>query len=264
MRRQSGEAELARSPHARSYSPYDPATRPFRRAEPAPRPVVTRPSEPEIPEPGAARRALWLRWILAGALGGLAVARVARRASVAAGESVWETLGGVAGEAVVGALALGGIMAGIAAGQWLVVRRRVPWAPWLAAGTVAGGVAGGGAGFGVLQGLTQAAGAGGAAAAAVIAGLAAFGAAKWLVLRGRVGGARRLAVVSAAGVVAAVAATALSAFVLGELAGGGAGGGVFGAAYAAVTGLAVLPYAGGGTGSRSEGRVSTRRVSRHM
>ena len=178
-----------------------------------------------MPESGAVLPGLRLRWLLASALGGLLVARVARRVSMVAGGSVWETLGGVAGEAVVGALALGGIMAGIAAGQWLVVRRRVPWARRLVAGTIGGGAAGGGAGFGVLHGLTEAAGAGGAAAAAIIVGLAAFGMVKWFVLRRRVAEARRLAVVSMAGVVAAVVATALSAFVLGDLAGGGAGGG---------------------------------------
>lgn len=189
---------------------------------------------------------LWLRWVLAGALGGAAVAGTARRVSIAAGGSVWEVLGGVAGETVVGALALGGTMAGIAAGQWLVVRRRVAWARRLALGAVAAGAAAGGAGFGVLQGSARVAGDGGAVAAAVVVGLAVFGTVQRLVLRRAVPWAGRFAAASTAGVVAAVVATALSGFVLGDLAGGGAGGGVFGAAYAAVTGLVVLPHAADG------------------
>ena len=240
IQRQHGETKLADDRDPAPIARDDP-THPLHRSAAASRSVVTRPSDREIPASGPVRTGLRLRWVLSSALGGLLVARVARRVSIAAGGSVWETLGGVAGEAVVGALALGGIMAGIAAGQWLVVRRRLPWAARLAAGTVAGAAAGGGIGFGVLQGLTGIAGAGGAVAAAIIAGLAAFGAAKWLVLRRRVTEARRFAGASMAGLVAAVVATALSAFVLGDLAGGGAGGGVFGAVYATVTGFVVLP-----------------------
>ena len=93
-----------------------------------------------------------MRWIVGSAVGGFVFAVVVRQASTAAGDSVWE-LGPVVAEIVIGAVALGGIMAGIAVNQWLVVRRRVAWAGWLAGGMIGGGIAGGGAGFGVLQGM---------------------------------------------------------------------------------------------------------------
>ena len=186
-------------------------------------------------------RGLWLRWISASAVGGFVFAVVARRVSMAAGGSVWESMGPVVAEIVIGALALGGIMAGIAAGQWLVVYRRVPWALWLAAAMVAGGIAGGGAAFGVLHGLGGEAGGGVAVAAAVVVGLAAFGGVGWLLLRGRVPGAGRLAAVNMAAAVVAVLATGLSGIALGEYSGGGVGRAVFGAACAAVTGFVVIP-----------------------
>ena len=189
------------------------------------------------------RKGLWLRWISASALGGVVLAHVARRVSMAAGGAVGDALGPVAAETAVGALALGGMMAGLSVGQWLVIRQHVSWAPRLALGTVAGGVAGGGSGFGVLQWLTPVVGAGPAVSAAIVVGLAAFGTMAWLVLRGQVPAARRLAVVSVAGVVAAVVATGLSGIALGELAGGGAGGGVFGAVHAAVTGSVAITWA---------------------
>ena len=186
-------------------------------------------------------RGLWVRWVGASAIGGFVFAVAARRVSMAAGGSLGEALGPVAVEVLIGALALGGIMAGIAVGQWLVVGRRVAWALWRAAAMVDGGIAGGGAGFGVLQALGGVDGGGVAVAAAVIVGLAAFGGVGWLLLRGRVPGAGRLAAVNMAAVVVAVLATALSGIVAGEYSGGGLGGAVFGAAYAAVTGFVVIP-----------------------
>ena len=190
-------------------------------------------------EPNPDTRGLWLRWIAASAVGGFLFAVAVRRASMAAGDSVWE-MGPVVAEIVIGALALGGIMAGIAVNQWLVVRRRVSWAGWLAAGMVGGGIAGGGAAFGVLQGMGGEGGGGVAVAAAIVVGLATFGGVGWLLLRGRVPGAGRFAGVSMAAVVVAVLATALSGIALGEYSGGGVGGAVFGAAYAAVTGFVVI------------------------
>ena len=186
---------------------------------------------------------LWLRWIVASAIGGFVFAIAARRWSVAAGGSVWDSMGPVVAEIVIGALALGGIMAGIAVGPWLVVRRRVPWAGWLAAGMVGGGVAGGGAAFGVLQGMGGEGGGVPAVAAAVIVGLAAFVGVQWVLLRGRVPEAGRFVWMSVAAVVAAVVATGVSGVALGEYSGGGVGGAVFGAAYAAVTGFVVIPHA---------------------
>ena len=193
-------------------------------------------------ESNSETRRLWLRWIVGSAAGGFVFAVTVRRASTAAGDSVWE-MGPVVAEIVIGALALGGIMAGIAVNQWLVVRRRVSWAGWLAGGMVGGGIAGGGAAFGVLQGLGGEGGGGVAVAAAVIVGLAAFAGVQWLLLRGRVPEVGRFVWMSVAAVVAAVLATALSGIALGEYSGGGVGGAVFGAAYAAVTGFVVIPRA---------------------
>ena len=82
----------------------------------------------------SATRGLWLRWVLASALGGVVFARVARRVSMAAGNSV----GDVAAETVMGALALGGIMAGVVAA---VVATALSG---IALGELAGGGVGGG------------------------------------------------------------------------------------------------------------------------
>ena len=188
---------------------------------------------------------LWLQWIGVSAIGGFVFAVVARRVSMGAGGIIGDSFGPVAAEVVIGALALGGIMVGIAAGQWLVVRRTVPWAGWMVLAMVAGGMAGGGAGFGVLQGLGGVDGGAFAVAVAVVAGLAALGGVGWLLLRSRAAAARRFAWRSMAAVVAAVAATGMSGIALGEYSGGGVGGAVFGAAYAAVTGFVVIPNASG-------------------
>lgn len=184
---------------------------------------------------------IWLQWIGVSAIGGFVFAVVARRVSMGAGGIIGDSFGPVAAEVVIGALALGGIMVGIAAGQWLVVRRSVPWAGWMVLAMVAGGMAGGGAAFGVLQGLGGVDGGTFAVAVAVIVGLAAFVGVQRLLLRGRAPVAGRFAWQSMAAVVAAVAATGLSGVALGEYSGGGVGGAVFGAAYAAVTGFVVIP-----------------------
>ncbi|MDE2794220.1 MAG: hypothetical protein OXL34_05310 [Gemmatimonadota bacterium] len=188
---------------------------------------------------------LWLQWIGASAIGGFVFAVLARRVSMAAGGTIGDSFGPVAAEVVIGALALGGIMVGIAAGQWLVVRRSVAWAGWMVLAMVAGGMAGGATGFGVLQGLGGVDGGAFAVAVAVVAGLVALGGVGWLLLRGRASAVGRFAWRSMAAVVAAVAATGLSGIALGEYSGGGVGGAVFGAVYAGVTGFVVLPSAGG-------------------
>lgn len=181
-------------------------------------------------------RRLWMQWVLASALGGLLFAFFVRSVSMAMGAAVGGAAGAVAAEAVVGALALGGIMLGIATGQWMVIRRQVGWAGALWLSTSAGGALGGAVAFGVLAGLTEAVGPGGAVAAAIVVGLAAFGAVQWLGLRRRISRPGRFAAASMAGLVAAVIVTALSGALLGDLAGTGIGGGFFGAAYGAVTG----------------------------
>lgn len=179
---------------------------------------------------------MWTQWVVASALGGLVFAFFVRLVSMAAGSAVGDAAGAVAAEAVVGALALGGIMLGIATGQWVVIRRQVPWAGALWLSTSAGGVVGGAAAFGVLAGLTEASGAGGAVAAAVVVGLAAFGALQWLGLRRHISRPGRYAATGMAGLVAAVLVTAITGMLLGDLAGTGVGGGFFGAAYGVVMG----------------------------
>ena len=182
-----------------------------------------------------ARGTLWAGWVLAGAVGGAVVALSAGRLSLAAGEAAEGPAGGVAAQVVTGSLALGGAMLGIALGQWLVLRRRAPWAGSLLASVVAGGAAGGGAGLGAWAAFTEMAGDGAGVVAGAAAGLIAFGAVQGLLLRRRLPWAWPWAALSAAGLVAAV----LSMGVLGALdprGSVGIGGGVFGAAYAVVTG----------------------------
>ncbi len=145
-------------------------------------------------------------------------------------------LGPVAAEAAVGALAMGGVFLGVALGQWLVIRRRVSWAGWLALATVLAGAAGGAAALSVLQGLTGAMGPAGSVAVAVVLGLAAFAMVHWYVLRGRISDAARFAALGVVALVAAVLGTALVGALAGDLAGQGIGGGALGAVYAAVIG----------------------------
>lgn len=130
---------------------------------------------PENPNRGTAvKRRLWVGWIAASTVGGWICAVFARRASIAAGGVVGDILGPIAAEAAVGALAMGGILLGVAAGQWLVIRARLSWAGRLALATTLAGTAGGATGLSVLQGLTGALGPAGSVAVAVVLGLAAF------------------------------------------------------------------------------------------
>lgn len=164
------------------------------------------------------------------------LAVLARPVSIAVGGGVGSVLGPIAAEAAVGALAMGGVMLGVAAGQWLVIRRHLPWAGRLARATVLAGAAGGAAALSALQGLTGVVGAGGGVAFAVAMGLAAFGMVHWWVLRDRTGEPERFAAMCVVGLVAAVLGTALVGALAGDLAGQGIGGGALGAVYAAVTG----------------------------
>lgn len=152
-------------------------------------------------------------------------------------------LGPIAAEAAVGALAMGGVLLGVAVGQWLVIRRHVSWAGWSALATALSGAAGGAAGLSVLQGLTEAMGPSGSVAVAVVLGLAAFWVVHWWVLRDRIGDAGRFATLGVVALIVAVLGTALVGVVAGDLAGQGIGGGALGAVYAAVTGRRVIEAA---------------------
>ena len=62
------------------------------------------------------KRRLWLQWVLASAIGCAVVSTVARRVSMAVGGAAGDAMGPLVAEVVVGALALGGVMLGIAVG----------------------------------------------------------------------------------------------------------------------------------------------------
>lgn len=182
------------------------------------------------------KRGVWLRWVLASAVGCAVVSAVARRVSMAAGGAVGDAVGPVAAEVVVGALALGLVMFGIAVGQWFVVRRLVPWAGRLSRAVVLGAAVAGGVGLGLLEALSGVAGQAAGVVVAVVVGLAGFGTTQWLVLRGRVPGAGRWAVASSAGLAAASFSLGVVGALAEEITGGVIGQALFGAVYAAVAG----------------------------
>ncbi len=135
------------------------------------------------PDVGLTGRAFRIRWILASAAGMAVAGTVARPLSYLVGGAAHEALGSVFGEAVVGVVAGGGTLGGVALAQWLVLRGRVAWAArWPAAGA-AGGAAGAAAGFGALAGLTLLGAEVLGAAAVLVFGVAAFLRAHTLVLR---------------------------------------------------------------------------------
>ena len=189
---------------------------------------------------GGVKRRLWLAWIVASAVGGWVCAIFARPVSVAVGGVVGNVLGPIAAEAAVGALAMGGILLGVALGQWLVIRGRVSWAGRLALATALAGMAGGAGGLSVLQGLAGMMEPTGSVAVAVVVGLAAFAVVHWWVLRMRIRAPGRLAAAGVVALIAAVLGTALVGAVAGDLAGQGIGGGALGAVYAAVMGRPVI------------------------
>ena len=170
-------------------------------------------SEPRLP-----RRASWLLWVLASALGG------------AIGVIPARLIGTTLGEAVLGAIALGGVLGAIGAGQWLVMRRRLPWAGWWVPATLAGGLAGGAVALGLLELLSGNGRETLGAVLGIFGGLGAFGAVQWLVLR-RATRAGWWVLASVAGL---VAAGPLGVGALGHLLGDGGG---FGAVYGAITGV---------------------------
>jgi hypothetical protein len=142
------------------------------------------------------------------------------------------------GEAVVGALALGGIMLGIGIAQWLVLRHQVPWAGRWVLAIAVGGAAGGAATFVLFEALSGTVG----VVVGVVVGLGVFGIAQRLVLRRQVSKAAWLALASVVGLVAASLVAASSAVlaaagpvvarVIGEVG--------LGAVYGAITGSALV------------------------
>jgi len=138
-------------------------------------------------------------------------------------------IGTTMGEAVLGAVALGGVLGAITIAQWLIMRRRLSWATQWAAATLAGGLIGGAVALGLLDALS---GNGSETLGAVLGtfgGLGAFCTVQWLVLR-RVTRAGWWVAASVAGL---VAAGPLGVGVLGLLVGDGGG---FGVVYGAITG----------------------------
>lgn len=133
------------------------------------------------------------------------------------------------GEAVLGAVALGGVLGAIATAQWLIMRRRQSWAARWAAAKVVGGLVGGAIALGLLDALSANGRATVAAVPATLAGLTAFGIVQWLVLR-RI---TRAGWWMAASISGLVAAGPLGVGMLGLLVGDGAG---FGVVYGAITG----------------------------
>lgn len=170
-----------------------------------------------MPASRASRWGLWLLWVAASGVGG-AVGVVPAR-----------IIGTAMGEAVLGAAALGGILGAVATAQWLVMRRRLPWAGRWAAATVAGGLAAGAVALGLLDALSANGRETLGAVLGTFAGLGAFGTVQWLILR-RVAGAGWWMAASVAGL---VAAGPLGVGVLGLFVGDGGG---FGVVYGAITG----------------------------
>lgn len=133
------------------------------------------------------------------------------------------------GEAVLGAVALGGVLGTIAAAQWLIMRRRLSWAARWAMAKIAAGLVGGAVALGLLDALSANGSETLGAVLGTLAGLGAFGTVQWLILR-RVTRAGAWVAASVAGL---VAAGPLGVGVLGSLVGDGGG---FGVVYGAITG----------------------------
>ncbi|MCZ0936687.1 MAG: hypothetical protein OXJ54_16125 [Gemmatimonadetes bacterium] len=147
----------------------------------------------------------------------------------AAGVVPARIIGTAMGEAVLGAVALGGVLGTIATAQWLIMRRRLSWAARWAMAKIAGGLVGGAVALGLLDALSANGSETLGAVLGTLAGLAAFGTVQWLILR-RVAHAGGWVAASVAGL---VAAGPLGVGVLGSLVGDGGG---FGVVYGAITG----------------------------
>jgi len=174
-----------------------------------------------MPASGVSRWSLWLVWVLASGVGG-AVGVVPAR-----------IIGTAMGEAVLGGVALGGVLGAITIAQWLIMRRRLSWAARWATATVVAGLIGGAVALGLLDALSANGSETLGAVLGTLAGLGAFGTVQWLILR-RVGRAGWWVAASVAGL---VAAGPLGVGVLGIFVGDGGG---FGAMYGAITGARVV------------------------
>ena len=174
-----------------------------------------------VPESRRSRWGRWLAWVLASGVGGAVGVLPAR------------VIGTTTGEAVLGAVALGGVLGAIGIAQWLVMRRHLSWAGWWALAKVAGGLAGGAVALGVLDVLSANGREVLGALLGIVGGLGAFGAVQWLVLRRRT----RPGWWVLASVAGLVAAGPLGVGVLGQVVGDGAG---FGAIYGAITGIPLI------------------------
>ena len=132
-------------------------------------------------------------------------------------------------QVVVGAVAAGGVVGGIASAQWLIMRRQLSWAAWWLPTSVLGGLVGGAVTLGVWDVVSTTGRETLGAVLGILAGLSTFGVVQWLLLR-RVTQAGWWVLASVAGL---VAAGPLGVGVLGHLIGDGGG---FGATYGAITG----------------------------
>ncbi|WP_419949694.1 hypothetical protein [Candidatus Palauibacter sp.] len=132
-------------------------------------------------------------------------------------------------QVVVGAVAAGGVVGGIAIAQWLIMRRQLSWAAWWLPASVLGGLVGGAVTLGVWDVVSATGRETLGAVLGILAGLSTFGVVQWLLLR-RVTQAGWWVLASVAGL---VAAGPLGVGVLGHLIGDGGG---FGAVYGAITG----------------------------
>ena len=166
---------------------------------------------------------LWLQWLSASAIGGVLGLVPARLA------------GTTFGEAVLGAVAAGGVLGVIALGQWLVLRRRASWAAAWPLATLTAGLVGGAVALGVLDALSARGGEAPGAVAGSLTGLGAFGIVQWLILR-RVTQAGWWTLASVLGL---IAAGPVGVGVLGRFIGDGGG---FGAVYGAITGWRFVTF----------------------
>ena len=176
-----------------------------------------------MPASGASRWGLWSLWVLASAGGG------------AVGMIPVRLMGTGVGEAVLGGIAAGGVLGAIATGQWLVLRKHVPWAGWWVLATVSAGLLGGAVALGLWAALSANGSEALGAVVGSLAGLSAFGMTQWLIL-GRVTQAGWWTLASVVGL---VAAGPLGVGVVGLLLGDGAG---FGAVFGAITGARFFAF----------------------
>ena len=190
------------------------------------------------PDHGLTRRAFRIRWVLASAAGMAVAGAVARPLSYLVGGAAHEAFGGVVGEAVVGAVAGGGVLGGIALAQWLLLRQRVSWAARWPAALAAAGAAAAATGFAADEALGLAGYPEPPAVPAVV-GLTAFVLAHWLVLRRCAPGAGLLAAASAGGFVLAAVVTVAVGTASGFEGESPLFGALFGAVYGWITVLAL-------------------------